>query len=169
MNLLNFYRILSMLFIPIALVLACMDIIILVMGLSGNPAILIIAFSIACLVIYAFTALRFLILVIGREKRVAKTLKDWIKVNSYGTLFIAFLFTMNALGSAMLTEPNLRVMLAEMLNQEPVLAKKIPIDLMLTMFRIVSITMLVIGVVSVIHVSITYKLLKKYDHFFVKE
>jgi hypothetical protein len=169
MKLINLYRVLSIILIPIAMVLGFMDIILLMMGFSANPAILFVAFAIACLVIYAIASIRFLIVVVGGEKNCKKSLKDWIKVNAYGTLFIAGMFLLNAIGSALMSEPNLRVILNELMLQQPEFAAYGNIDLMLSMFRIVTVTMFVISVVTIGHVAITFNLLKKYDHFFASE
>lgn len=168
MKQLTIYRILSFILVPIALIIGFIDLFVLIMGLSGNPAMLFIAFVMACLVIYVFASLRFLLQGIGNERPCSSNLKDWIKVNAYGTLFIAGMFFLNSTGVFFLGDIQLQQMLGDVMEQQPELAGKVSIETMVDMFRAVAVIMFIISITAIIHVQISFRLLRKYAFLFVK-
>jgi len=65
--------------------------IILVGTAFSNPAMLFPLFMIACIAIYSFAALRFLIKGIDGKKYLSKSFKDWLKVNAFVSIVFAVL------------------------------------------------------------------------------
>jgi Na+/H+-translocating membrane pyrophosphatase len=57
----------------------------------ANPALLFPLFLIACIVIYSFASLNFLIKGIDGKKNLKKSSKDWIKVNAIVSIVFALL------------------------------------------------------------------------------
>jgi hypothetical protein len=166
MRQLTIYQILSFLLVPAALLLGFFNLFVLLMGLTGNPAMLFIAFIMACFVIYVFASLRFLLKGINNQFHVKPTLKDWIKVNAYGTLFISGMFFLNSVGVFFLGDLQLQQMLEEVMQQQPELAGKITIETMISTFKVVAGIMFFISVTAIIHVQLTFKLLKTYSYLF---
>ena len=87
---LTLYRIFSFLLIPMAIIFAIM--VIFLIGTSfSNPSMLFPLFMIACIAIYSFAALRFLIKGIDGKKYLSRRFKDWLKVNAYVSIVFAVL------------------------------------------------------------------------------
>jgi hypothetical protein len=168
MNQLTLFKVISFVLVPIALLFGFMDILVIIMALSGNPAILIMAFAMACFVIYVFASLYFLLNGINNERLCKPTLKDWIKVNAYGSLFISVLFLMNASAVFFMNDINLRQIINEMMEQQPEIAGKISLDFFIKMFKVVAGIMFAISALTITHISIHFKLLKQYDYLFSK-
>jgi len=168
MKQLTIFRILSFLLVPVAILFAIMDIFLFVMALSANPALLLFAFALACFVIYVFASLKFLMSNIDHQKTSSSTLKDWIKVNAYASLFISVLFLMNSTAAFFINDINLRQMISEMMEQQSEISDKISLDVFIKMFRVVSSIMFCISAISIAHILIQFKLLKRYDYLFNK-
>jgi len=169
MSQLTIFRVLTFLLVPVALLFGILDLFMLLMALSANPAMLLIVFAMACFVIYVFTSARFLLQGIGNERQLNASLKDWIKVNAYGTLFISVMFLMNSVAAFYINEVNLRQMLSDMIAQQPDVAGKISLDYFIRLFRVISGIMLVVSLLAIVHVMINFRLLRRYDHLFGKE
>lgn len=169
MSQLTVFRVLTFILVPVAMLFGILDLFMLLMALSANPAMLLIVFAMACFVIYVFTSVRFLLQGIGNERQLNASLKDWIKVNAYGTLFISVMFLMNSAAAFYINEVNLRQMLSEMIAQQPEVAGKISLDYFIRLFRVISGIMLVVSLLAIVHVMINFRLLRRYDHLFGKE
>lgn len=168
MKQLTIYQILSFLLVPAALLLGFINLFVLLMGLSGNPAMLFIAFIMACFVIYVFASLRFLLKGINNQYRLKPSLKDWIKVNAYGTLFISGMFFLNSIGVFFLGDLQLQQMLDEVMQQQPELASKVSIETMISMFKVVAGVMFFISITAIFHVQLSFRLLKTYSYLFAQ-
>ncbi len=168
MKQLTIFRILSFLLVPVAILFAIMDIFLFVMALSANPALLLFAFALACFVIYVFASLKFLMGNIDQQKTSNSSLKDWIKVNAYGSLFISVLFLMNSSAAFFINDINLRQIISEMMDQQPEIAGKITLDIFIKMFRVISTIMFCISTIAIVHILIQFKLLRRYDYLFNK-
>ncbi|MDP1844922.1 MAG: hypothetical protein Q8K64_16010 [Sediminibacterium sp.] len=167
MQQITIFKIITFILVPVALLFGLMDLIMLMMALS-NPALLLIVFAMACFVIYLFASLRFLLQGILNERQCSATLKDWIKVNAYGTLFISSMFLLNSSAAFFINDINLRQVLSDMIDQQPELSGKISLDLFVKMFRVISAIMFVISLLTITHVMLNFKLMKKYAHLFEK-
>lgn len=153
--------------IPIALIFGLMGIIIFFMAISTNPAFLLMAFVLICYTIYSFTSLQFLIKVIIQQNTVRSSLKDWIKVNAYGTAFISIMFLLSALQSFTTSDIILRQQLGNMLEAQPQLGKQISVDVLFSMFKGVSTFLLIAGSISLTHVFMSFTLLRQYSSKFI--
>jgi len=167
MQQITIFKIITFILVPVALLFGLMDLIMLMMALS-NPALLLIVFAMACFVIYLFASLRFLLQGILNERNCSATLKDWIKVNAYGTLFISSMFLLNSSAAFFINDINLRQVLSDMIDQQPELSGKISLDLFVKMFRIISAIMFAISLLTITHVMLNFKLMKKYAYLFEK-
>ena len=168
MSPITIFKILTYLLIPVAILFGLMDIIMLFMALA-NPAILLIVFALACFVMYTFTSLRFLLEGIVNNQHCKSSLKDWIKVNAYVTLFLFIMFFMNSAATFFIDDITLRQTLSEMMDQQPELAGKISLDFFIKIFHVVSGIMFVISSLIIIHVLMNFKFLKRYQDLFSKE
>ncbi len=165
MNKLFVYRILSFILIPIACIIACIDLLIVLVSLA-NPAFLMIAFAMACFVIYVATSTRFLLYCIDKGNTCSKSLKDWIKVNAYVTIAITALFLLNSLAIFFIREVDLTKAVTDVLEQQPELTGKVSIDMMLKMVKVMAFVMLFLSSVTLTHISLQFKIWKKYNHLF---
>ncbi len=168
MNQLTIFKIISFLLVPVALLFGFLCIIVLIMALSANPALLLMAFAMGCFVIYVFASLNFLLSGIKNERPCKSSLKDWIKVNAYGSLFISVLFLMNASAVFFINDINLRQVISEMMEQQPEISGKISLESFIKMFRVVAAIMFCISTLTITHILIQFKLLKRYDYLFSK-
>jgi hypothetical protein len=161
------YKIFSFLLIPVSLLFGLMGIIIFFMAISTNPAFLLMAFALICYTIYCITSLQFLIKVVMQKNTVRSSLKDWIKVNAYGTAFISVMFILSAFQSFSTNDIVLRQQLHQMLEAQPQLSAQISIDALFAMFKGVSTFLLIVGIISLSHMFIEFKLMKHYANSFV--
>jgi hypothetical protein len=162
---LKLYTVLSYILIPIALFFAFMDIVLLFSSLA-NPSALIMVFILACLVIYTFASFKFL--KAGIEKEIAQTakLKDWIKVNAYVSFFLCSLFFINAISILISSDVLLLKFIDEFLQSQPGLPKELTSALMLSLLKGVSVFLLITGIVGLIHIRTSLRLLKQYEYLF---
>jgi hypothetical protein len=162
---LKLYTVLSYILIPIALFFAFLDIALLLSSLA-NPSSLILIFILACLVIYIFASFKFL--KAGIEKEVAQTakLKYWIKVNAYVSFFLCSLFFINAISILISSDVLLLKFIDEFLQSQPGIPKELTSALMLSLLKGVSVFLLITGIVGLIHIRTSLRLLKQYEYLF---
>ena len=162
---LKLYTVLSYILIPISLFFAILDIALLLSSLV-NPSALIMVFILACLVIYTFASFKFL--KAGIEKEVAQTakLKDWIKVNAYVSFFLCSLFFINAISILISSDVLLLKFIDEFLQSQPGIPKELTSALMLSLLKGVSVFLLITGIVGLIHIRTSLRLLKQYEYLF---
>ena len=87
MSQLTVYRIITYILLPFATLFALLTLVGLLVALA-NPQALLGVFFMACIVIYTFTSFSFL-QKIGPLKPAKPSLKDWIKVNAYVSVFFS--------------------------------------------------------------------------------
>ncbi|TAE17181.1 MAG: hypothetical protein EAY72_03140 [Bacteroidetes bacterium] len=87
---LTLYRILSFLLVPVALFFGTLCCIVLVVALS-QPALLLPLFIIACVCIYTYCSIRFVMVGIDQNRILGPKLGDWLRVNSYVSIVFALL------------------------------------------------------------------------------
>jgi hypothetical protein len=123
-------------------------------------------FILACLVIYIFASFKFL--KAGIEKEVAQTakLKDWIKVNAYVSFFLCSLFFINAISILISSDVLLLKFIDEFLQSQPGIPKELTSALMLSLLKGVSVFLLITGIVGLIHIRTSLRLLKQYEYLF---
>jgi len=162
---LKLYTVLSYILIPIALFFAFMDIVLLFSSLA-NPSALIMVFILACLVIYTFASFKFLKAGIEKEIAQSSKLKDWIKVNAYVSFFLCSLFFINAISILISSDVLLLKFIDEFLQSQPGLPKELTSALMLSLLKGVSVFLLITGIVGLIHIRTSLRLLKQYEYLF---
>ena len=162
---LKLYTVLSYILIPIALFFAFLDIALLLSSLA-NSSMLIIVFIIACLVIYTFASFKFL--KAGIEKEVAQSakLKDWIKINAYVSFFLCSLFFINSISVLISNDIVLLKLIDEFLVSQPSIPKELTSTLMLSLIKGVSLFLLITGIVGLIHIRTSLRLVKQYAYLF---
>ena len=162
---LKLYTVLSYILIPIALFFAFLDIALLLSSLA-NASVLIMVFIIACLVIYTFASFKFL--KAGIEKEVAQSLKlkDWIKVNAYVSFFLCSLFFINSISVLISSNVVLLKFIDEFLEQQNNMPKEITNILILSLLKGVSIFLLFTGIVGLMHIRTSLRLIKQYAYLF---
>jgi len=162
---LKLYTVLTYILIPIALFFGFLDVLILFSSLA-NPSALIMVFIVACLVIYTFSSYKFLKAGIEREIVQPLKLKDWIKVNAYVSFFLCSLFFVNSISVLISTNAVLLKFIDEFLQQQPNMPKEITNALVLSLLRGVSVFLLIIGIVGIVHIRTTLRLVKQNGHLF---
>jgi hypothetical protein len=162
---LKFYTLLTYFLIPIALFFGFLDVLILLSSLA-NPSALIMVFIVACLVIYTFASFKFLKYGIEREIVQTLKLKDWIKVNAYVSFFLCSLFFVNSISVLISSNAVLLKFIDEFLTQQPGMPKEITSNLVLSILRGVSVFLFITGVIGIVHIRTTLKLVKQSPHLF---
>ncbi len=162
---LKLYTVLTYILIPIALFFGFLDVLILFSSLA-NPSALIMVFIIACLVIYTFSSYKFLKMGLERELVQTLKLKDWIKVNAYVSFFLCSLFFVNSISVLVSTNAVLLKFIDEFLQQQPNMPKEITNALVLSILKGVSVLLLITGVIGIIHIRTTLRLVKQNAHLF---
>ena len=142
-----------------------MDIVLLFSSLA-NPSALIMVFILACLVIYTFASFKFLKAGIEKEVAQSSKLKDWIKVNAYVSFFLCSLFFINAISILISSDVVLLKFIDEFLVQQPTMPKEITSALILSLLKGVSIFLLFTGIVGLIHIRTSLRLVKQYEYLF---
>jgi len=157
------YRIFSFLLLPIAVLFGTAVLLLLTTAMS-NPAILFPIFLIACIAIYSFTSLSFLMKGIDGKKPLRKSLKDWIRVNAFASIVFALL---------MISQCILFLMHPEMLQQLSEQAKQMQGgDLNMSeagvenYLRITSYFFLAYAIILLLHILMSFQYLKSYNYLF---
>ena len=162
---LKLYKVLTYILIPIALFLGFIDTILLMVSLL-NPTNLLYVFILACFVIYTFVSFKFLRQGVQTEQPLKKNLKDWIKVNAIASIFLCSLFCLNGLSILLSDNATLSKYIDDIITQQPGLSKEISAATILNIFKGISVAFLIIGTVGLLHIRITFRLLKKYGYLF---
>lgn len=163
---LTIYRVLSFLLLPVALLFS-MAVLVFLRAAFSNPAMLIPLFLMACIAIYTFAALNFLIKGIDGKKYLGRSSKEWIKVNA----FVSIIFTL-----MMISQCIVFLIHPEMLQQLVVQAKQnAGTDLKLSdtafesYLRATSYFFLVYAIVLFIHILMSFQYIKLYNYLFQNE
>lgn len=165
---LKLYTFLTYILIPISLFFGFMDVLFLVTSLS-NPSTLLIVFILACLVIYTFTSFSFLKKGLEKEQLLTTKLRDWMKVNAFVSLFLCSLFFINAISILISSDATLLRFIDEFIQQQAGLPKEVTTAMILSILKGVSVFLLITGIIGIIHIRTTLRLIKQYDHLFVRE
>lgn len=165
MKLINIYRILSFLLLPIAMLIAPMALISLLGGLA-NPLILLPAFILTCIVIYTWCSFRFLINGIDQQRPLHQNLKDWLKVNAYVSIAFAALSVID--GIAALANPQVLDQALQQAMEQSAMNGVDP-NMLQTMMHFIVYFLLIYGVLLLVHIILSLRLVKLYSFLFSKE
>ncbi|MGI8952683.1 MAG: hypothetical protein ACR2FN_14000 [Chitinophagaceae bacterium] len=163
-TLLIIYRIISFILLPIAAILALIDIFALFAALA-NPEFLLGVFMLACIIIYTIASFIFLIKGIQNAKHCKPSLRDWIRVNA----FVSLAFVVISLSSSVqyLTDAALR---QKAVDQTISMQSSMPAGITKEFYtRFITGTlyfMLAYAVLLLAHIFISFILLKRYKNVF---
>jgi hypothetical protein len=158
------YRILTYILVPIAALLGFFDLIALFAALA-NPAVLIGVFMMACIVIYTFCALSFLNRGIIAHRPCKPSLRDWIRVNAFVSLLFASLSLIQSVtlvsNSAVLGQT-----IDAAMPTQTSLPAGVTREMLESFMRGSLYFMLMLSIILIIHIIITFRLLRKYSYLF---
>jgi hypothetical protein len=160
------YRILSYLLLPVASFIG-IGVLMLLMGAFSNPAILLSVFVAGGVVLYSFSSFQFLTKGINRSHKLKPGRKDFIKVNAYVALFFG---VMNLFQSVTLIADS--KILNEVLGQvEKGFPQEMPFkkEQLYEIVRGMLYFLLIYAIALVIHVQLTFRLLRKFATVFQRE
>ena len=162
------FRLFTYILLPFAAFFGIMDLIMLLSAL-GNPSILFAVFLIAAFCIYVFAALIFLIRHIDRNQHAKPSLKDWIKVNAYASLFLGFQFLISAVGIFYMGEHELRNVVDKFLETQPSMPNNLNITLFVKMMRGAAYFLFFFAFILLVHITMGLRILKQYAYLFAEE
>ena len=160
------YRILSYLLLLVASFIG-LGVLMLLMGAFSNPTILLSVFVAGGVVLYSFSSFQFLTKGINRNQKLKPGRKDFIKVNAYVALFFG---VMNLFQSVtLIADPKI---LNEVLGQvEKGFPQEMPLkkEQLYDIIRGVLFFLMVYAIALVVHVQLTFRLLRKFATVFQPE
>ncbi|GAC1437950.1 MAG: hypothetical protein NVSMB63_00660 [Sediminibacterium sp.] len=165
MKQLSLFRILSYVLVPVAALFGCMGFFFLLTALT-NPAMLLIVFLFSSLTIYCFASLSFLSKGIDRGMQCKPSLRDWIRVNAYVSLFVGLMFFANSLSVFLMGPIALRAFVAQALETQTNLPAGVGPDLFIRIMQFVAGFMLCVSIILLVHIFINFRLMKIYRHVF---
>jgi hypothetical protein len=163
---LTIYRVLSFLLVPMAILFA-MGVLLFLSAAFANPAMLFPLFLIACIVIYSFASLNFLIKGIDGKKNLRKSSKDWIKVNAIVSIVFALLMISQCI--VFLMHPEMIQDLVKQTKHNAGSDFKLSEADFENYFLITSYFFLVYAIVLFVHIIISFQYLKVYSYLFQGE
>lgn len=158
------YRILTYLFLPVAVLLSLSALSFFMMAL-GQPALLLPTFIIVAMIIYVFASFSFVQKAIVQQQAVKARLRDWIRVNAFVTGAIALLNIGQSV-LLMLNPEQIKLVidqLAEVMAQTPG-APAYDLQLLVKWVLIISTSLCVL---LVTHIILGFRLLRQYAGYFV--
>jgi hypothetical protein len=165
MKQLTLFRILTFILVPFAALFGFMDLLFLLSALA-NPALLLMVFVLAAFVIYVFASLKFLNRGIDANRPCAPSLRDWIRVNAYVSLFMGGLFFLNGTSILFMSDSNLNQFIHQFLETQPNIPAMLTPAFFLTILKTMAWFMLVVSVFLLTHIIIGFRLLKLYAYLF---
>jgi hypothetical protein len=168
MKQLTIFRLLTYILLPFASFFAVMDLIMLLSAL-GNPSLLFAVFLIAAFCIYVFASLIFMIRHIDRNQHAKSSLKDWIKVNAYASLFLGFQFLISAVGIFYMGEQDLKNVVDKFLETQSNMPSNLNITLFVKVMRGAAYFLFFFAFVLLIHITMGLRLIKQYAFLFADE
>ena len=162
---LTIYRVLSFLLTPIA-VLFAICVLIFIRAAFANPAMLLPLFIVACVSIYSFAALNFLIKGIDGKKYLGKSSKDWLKVNA----IVSIVFSVMMISQCILfiLHPEMLQTIAAQAKQNAGTDLKVPQGSFEKYLRITSYFFLAYSLVLFVHTIMSFQYLRLYNYIFHK-
>ncbi|OIQ93216.1 hypothetical protein GALL_248310 [mine drainage metagenome] len=162
------YRILFLILLPVAGLFAFVDFFA-IMAALVQPALWISVFIVACMVIYIYTSYRFFTTGIQQAKPCKHSLKDLIKVNAFVSIFFVVMSYVQTI--VLLTQPTLiKTMMIQLLAQQQTnMPPGATADTFVSMMKGILYFLAVISTILLLHIGISFRLLKKYKHVFDTE
>jgi len=162
------YTILSFLLLPFGLIMLFTSLPMLLASFI-SPTALFPLFMIICIIIYIITCFIFLQKGIKQEIACKRSLKDWIKVNAFVT--IVFIGLMFAQTTIIIKNPSIisQQLIADVSAQQSNLPAQFTPELIHKLLKFIGYFMLIYSIILGIHIIITFRLIKTYQHIFSKD
>lgn len=157
------YKILSFLLLPVAVFFGLICLLGLVTALE-NPSMLVSVFLFACMVIYIITAFIFLTKGIDSNRRCKPVLRDWIRINGIIT-FIFFVLAAISFITIKAKPSFLYEGMKQWTNTATLPSGVTATDLQTAMSSLINF-FIVLSIVLIVHVSITFHLMRRYSFVF---
>jgi hypothetical protein len=133
----------------------------------ANPAMLFPLFLLACISIYTFASLNFLIRGIDGKKFLGKSSKDWLKVNAIASAVFAALMISQCI--VLLFHPELLQNIAAQAKENAGEELKLSPAAVQKYLRAVSYFFLVYASVLMLHIILGFQYIKQYGYLFQNE
>jgi hypothetical protein len=168
MNLLPVYRVLTYVLLPFVALIGLMTLFALLVALA-NPVALLPVFILACTVIYTICSFMFLSRGINKAQACKKSLKDWIKVNAYVSMFFCVMMILDYI--AVLRDNGLLrdTMQQAISMQGGSIPKNITADVMVQVAKGFFGFMCLYGILLLVHILIGFKMIRAYAYVFERE
>ena len=162
MNIKLIYRIFSFFLLIIAFILGLGVMLTFFVALT-NPALLLNVFVAAAVVMYSISSFLFLTKGIDGKQQLKPGMKDFIRANAFVTVFFGMMNIFQSI--TVITNPSV---LNEAIKQLPQIpnAQQLPAGMILKVMKAAMWFLLFYAIVLLIHIQITFYLLKKHAHLF---
>lgn len=160
------YRVFSFLLLPIAIIF-CISFLLFIRAAFENPAMLFPLFLIACIAIYTFASLNFLIRGVDGKKFLGKSSKDWLKVNAIASFVFALLMISQCI--VLLIHPEILQNLADQAKQNAGAELKLSSEALQNYIRVTSYFFLAYAIVLTVHIILSFQYIKVYNYLFQNE
>lgn len=168
MNQITLFKILSFILLPIAVFFIVMDLIAMIMAL-GNPSLLFPVFLLTGMIIYVLASFYFLLIGLNRNQVLKASVKDWIKVNAYVTLFLGFQFMLISVGIFYMGDASLNDFAEKAMAAQANMPSQMNNGLFLKMLKGMAYFFFFLSLVLLVHINICFKLLKQYASLFLQK
>jgi hypothetical protein len=163
---LTIYRILSFLLLPIALLFS-ITVLFFIRAAFANPAMLLPLFIVACVTVYSFASLNFLIRGIDGKKFLGRSSKDWLKVNAIVSIIFSVLMISQCI--IFILHPEMLKGLAEQAKQNAGSDLKVPEASFENYLLFTSYFFLAYAIVLFIHTILSFQYIRLYNYLFQNE
>ena len=163
---LTIYRIFSFLLLPIAIIFTVFFLVF-IRAAFDNPAMLFPLFLVACIAIYSFASLNFLIRGIDGKKFLGRSSKEWLKVNAIVSALFSILMISQCI--VFIMHPEMLQDLAAQARQNAGAELKVSNATIENYLRVTSYFFLVYAIVLLTHVILSFQYTKMYNYLFQNE
>lgn len=158
---LTFYRILSYLLLPVALLLGLATLAGLLMAL-GNFSILLSVFACGASTIYIIASFMFLQRVVEAKRVVKHSLRDWVRANGFVAMGFGVLLIVQSI--MFLTNPEF---MKQVMEQVATMQQSaVPPASVMQSMKVALVIMQGIGIILLLHIAMTFRLLRQYASYF---
>jgi hypothetical protein len=160
------YKILTYILLPIIGFLG-LTLLIALLGALANPKMLLSVFLLGGVVVYYFTAFNFFNKGVLHAKPLKHSLKDWVRVNAFVSIALSALIIINSIG-ALMNPSTLKDAIHQFLSMQKANVA-ISEASMVKFLNGFIYGMIAVFVLLLVHVFLTFRLLKQYKHVFDKD
>jgi hypothetical protein len=170
MNKVTIYTVLTYLLMPFGFILALNTLTSLPVSIA-NPSLLILTFLIGCSPVYVFCTSVFLFKGLRGGRVCSKRLQEWIKANAYVSFFFIVILSLSAITllSFLKNPVNTEELIKQLQNNPNPLFKSLsPIQLLEILKKVMYVVLPFCGI-FLVHIVLTFQLIKANTHLFSKE